>query len=63
VVAALVRQGVDEAIPVAEAALQSEHMADRDALALAIRGWLETLSGYRSLILAAIDGRARQDKS
>lgn len=59
VVAELVRRGVDEAIPVAEAALQSERMADRDALALAIRGWLETLSSHRPLILAAIDGRAR----
>lgn len=59
VVAELVRRGVDEAIPVAEAGLQSEHMADRDTLALAIRGWLQTLSGHRPLILAAIDGRAR----
>jgi TetR/AcrR family transcriptional regulator, ethionamide resistance regulator len=59
VVAELVRRGIDEATPIAEAALRSERMIDRDVLALAIQGWLLTLSRHRPLILAAIDGRAR----
>jgi TetR/AcrR family transcriptional regulator, ethionamide resistance regulator len=59
VVAELVRRGIDEAIPMAEAALQSERVADRVVLALAIQGWLQTLSRHRPLILAAFDGRAR----
>jgi TetR/AcrR family transcriptional regulator, ethionamide resistance regulator len=59
VVAELVRRGIDEATPIAEAALQSNHTADRDILALAIQGWLRALSRHRPLILAAIDGRAR----
>src|SRR5271163_2109649 len=59
VVAELVRRGIDEATPIAEAALRSERMADRDELASVIQGWLQTLSRHRPLILAAIDGRAR----